>query len=405
MHVLLITQYFPPDITAASFRMGDLCQSLASEGYKVTVVTSYPHRVLVREESAHAHEVAGIAIHRTKVLAIGRGGVVRYVAHYLSYAISTIFVGLLLWLKGTRPDVVVSTSPPLFAGLAGLVLSRLFKRPLVLDVRDLWPESAVSAGQLREGGAAFRIGKMLENILYARARSITCVARPMAAYIRERAACSVTVVYNGVRGDVHASNSPATMSEHDFKWISYVGNLGRVQELPLLIKAIRQLVDSDRLGHWRVRFVGDGAVKQDLVDLTRELGLESFVMFEPAVSRDAAHQFLRESNLLYLSLKSDPVLRMTIPSKVFDYMLADRPILAGIQGEGREILERTGANVCFEPGDMKSLTEMLLVAMDRSEALSAAAYRNRNLVLEEFTRDKSFSRFKAVLEGLYPEGR
>lgn len=400
MHVLLVTQYFPPDITAASFRMGDLCQGLAEEGYKVTVVTSHPHRVLVREEIAQESDRAGVSIHRTKLLSIGRGGVIRYVLHYLSYAVSTVFMGLVLWFKGARPDVVLATSPPLFAGLAGMVLSRLYRRPLVLDVRDLWPESAVSAGQLRDGGTAFRIGKLLERILYARARRITCVARPMAAYLESRATCPVTVVYNGVRNDGHEADAPRRSNAQATKWISYVGNLGRVQELPLLIRGIKRLLEDGKLGNWKVRFVGDGAVRQDLVELTRELALDAIIKFEPAVSRDAAHQYLLDSDLLYLSLKPDPVLRMTIPSKVFDYMLAARPIIAGIQGEGREILGRTGANVCFEPGDMESLTQMMLVAMEGSDAMLAVARGNRDLVLREFTRDQSFQRIKTVLEGV-----
>lgn len=109
----------------------------------------------------------------------------------------------------------------------------------------------------------------------------------------------------------------------------------------------------------------------------------------PPVDREAAFQATLEADVLFLSLRDDPVLRLTIPSKLFDYLLAGKPIVGGIAGEGRDILNSTGANVTFQPGNQDDLERALIEVTGQFEALRENAPRNRELVVERFTREKA----------------
>ena len=399
MRILIVSHYFLPDITAAAFRIGDFAKAFARAGHEVSVLTTQPHRGTARDAAQPDAALESVRVRRTHLSEIGTGGFVNYVRHYMSFVIGSVWQAMGMRLGGYKPDIIWATSPPLFAGLAGRIMALLFRCPMVLDIRDIWPESAVSAGQLRYGGRAFRIGKRLEHYLYARARAITCVAQPMAEYVRGQTKVPVTVIYNGVPASEMEGRAVPAPRQQGPRQILYAGNLGRVQQLDLLIQAVADLRKAGELDDWIVRIVGDGALQRELAHQVEQLGLAGTVTVEPPMSREKVFDNLCSADLLYLSLKPDPVLRMTIPSKLFDYLMAARPIVGGIAGEGREILAATGANICFEPGDLDSLRTTLREATRRCAELERSAQKNRALVLERFTRENAAAQLLEVLTG------
>lgn len=397
MRILIVSHYFPPDITAAAFRIGDFAKAFARAGHEVSVLTTEPHRGKAGDAAPPDPALESVRIRRSHLTELGAGGFVNYVRHYMSFVAGSVRQAIGMRLGGYKPDIIWATSPPLFAGLAGRIMAALFGCPMVLDIRDIWPESAVSAGQLRDGGLAFRIGKRLEHTLYAKARAISCVAQPMAEYIRGQTQVPVTVIYNGVPAAEMQGRAAPPAQQAGPRKILYAGNLGRVQQLDLLIQAVADLRQEGELQDWIVRIVGSGALQQALAAQVEQLGMAGTVAVEPPMSREKVFDSLCAADLLYLSLKPDPVLRMTIPSKLFDYLMAARPIVGGIAGEGREILAASGANLCFEPGDLDSLRTTLRAATRRCAELERSAEKNRALVLERFTRETAAARLLEVL--------
>jgi glycosyltransferase involved in cell wall biosynthesis len=213
----------------------------------------------------------------------------------------------------------------------------------------------------------------------------------------------VSVAYNGVlRRKAEADiQDPVTLrsSEGEARSILYAGNLGHLQELDLLVAGFGELVCAGHLAGWNLRLLGAGQQKERLQQLVESRGLSAQVSIEGPVSREQAMLESRRADLLYLNLKKDPVLEKTIPSKVFDCLLAGRPIVAGIAGEGCDILAETGANVSFEPGHIEELKRALLQAVERFEEMDALAPRNVELVLERFTRENAV----AVLTEVFQE--
>lgn len=400
MKLLVVSQFFSPDITAAAFRIADTVTHVADRGHEVRVITARPHKAQVAGGAPETSPEGLAKVYRTPIADVGAGGLLRYVIHYASFAAGCVGHGVKLCARRWRPDVIWATSPPLTAAFAGRILAGLFRCPLVLDVRDIWPDSAVSAGQLSPGGWGYRVAKWMETHLYAYARQITCVAAPMRDYIVAHGPTPVTVIYNGVdaRPDSFAGAPARAARDAGPRTILYIGNLGRAQALDVLIDAYADLSREGVLADWRLRLVGAGAVADELRDQIAGLDAGDRVRIAPPISRDAAMRETCRADLLFLGLKPDPVFRLTIPSKVFDYLLAAKPIVGSLVGEGREILESTGANLCCDPGSVPAVKAALTEAAARYHELEARAGANRTRVLERFTRDHGATTLIEVLD-------
>lgn len=389
MRILIISQYFPPDITAAAFRSHDMAKLLSKSGHEVHVITARPHRTLAKGTEFKEIELESGKVFRSKIMKLGSGGVINYLKHYISFMLTSTWQGFKQRLAGWKPDVIWASSPPLFVGLSGCFLSKLLRCPMVLDVRDIWPDSAVAAGQISSNGRAYKIGKLMEKYIYKRARHITCVAEPMREYILTQTDRHVSIVYNGVLEQPENTEVlDKYVTTNGKKEILYAGNLGRVQQIDLLIQGYAELIGEGHVNDWTIRLLGDGAMGEQLKSLIQQLGVEDKVLIEPVVTHQQCQRRLEDSDLLFISLRPEKVLEMTIPSKVFDYMLAGRPILAGISGQGKEILNSTGSNVCYNPGELKALKEGLKKATSQCDQLTTSAHKNRELVLSKFTRQE-----------------
>jgi len=389
MKILIVAQYFPPDITAAAFRMFDMARLLEAGGHEVHVITAHPHKAQVEGDSAGEYDSQISRVLRTKVIPLNGGGFLGYIKHYSSFMVGSSWLGLKNRLGRWQPDVVWASSPPLFVAVSGVALSRLYRVPLVLDIRDIWPASAVGAGQISAQGRAYRYAEKLERYVYDKAAHITCVARPMQEYIRTKTRTAATVVYNGARTSDIAVQPKGGNGHEANHTLLYAGNLGRAQQLDLLIRAWANV--HGRNGHhkWSMRLLGSGASEKELRELAGALGVNESVVFMPPVSRQDAMREMTRAAALSVTLRPDKVFERTIPSKVFDCMAVGRPVLAGVAGEARSILESTGANICYEPGSQESLERALDTLMGDYPSLRQKAYGNPEVIRNGYTREKA----------------
>ena len=159
---------------------------------------------------------------------------------------------------------------------------------------------------------------------------------------------------------------------------------------------IRASVDGE-IKNWRLKLVGAGAKLAELEGIVAEHNADELVVITPPVPREVVFELMQEADALYLSLQKSFVFEHTIPSKVFDYLAMSRPILSAIGGEGREIIESTGANLCVEPGDAAGLQVALETLSCEIETLQSKAIANRKLVLERFTREKAVEQLLVAL--------
>jgi UDP-N-acetylglucosamine 2-epimerase (non-hydrolysing) len=284
MRLLFVTHYFHPEGNAPATRVYEMTRRWAERGHRVTVITGVPNVPdgVVYEGYANRWRqrecVAGVEVIRVWSYLAANRGTARRILNYLSFMISAILAGLFV----RRPDVVIATSPQFFCGWAGVLLSRLRRRPFVLEVRDLWPESIRAVGALRQP-RLIRMLEWLELRMYAAADKVVTVGEGYRQKLEARGVPSqrIAIFPNGVdRGVFQARGADAGVREEyglGNRFVcAYVGTIGMGSGLEVVLRAALQL---RREGRDDVRFllVGDGAVREELQSRARAERIESVV--------------------------------------------------------------------------------------------------------------------------------
>jgi glycosyltransferase involved in cell wall biosynthesis len=399
MKILAISQFYTPDITAAAFRIAETIGHLRAMDNEVEVVTTFPHK----SDSSRDIPRSKNGVHRVHLPKTEGQGFLGYIYIYLSFLIKSVFRGFIVGLK-QKPEIIWASSPPIFVGLAGWILSKVLGAGFALDIRDIWPDSAVAADQISDSGFAYKVGKTIEKFLYKHADLITCVAEPMKRYIQTYTETDIHIIYNGVDvdkldvrdidGSTNILNKYATNSEA--KKILYAGNFGHVQELDLLIKAVYELDIANLNNAWEVFFLGAGAKETYLRELVESMELKGQIHFLDPVPKEEVFDYLQAADALFIHLQDSEVLRLTIPSKVFDYMLANRPLLSGIYGEGREIIGSVEGNFVFDSGSKEQLQKSLK-KLDKAISINGTP-ENAIKVRSRFSRKNQSKKLHAILQ-------
>ncbi|MFZ2961438.1 MAG: glycosyltransferase family 4 protein [Candidatus Ozemobacteraceae bacterium] len=403
-NILIVTQYYYPDITAAAFRLKETADLLAARGHKVSVIAAVPHRGHADGKPAAFASIDDgmLNVTRVPIVSLAGRGKANFILHYTSFMTLSVLAAERL---RERVDLIIASSPPLFVGVSGFVIARRRGARFMLDVRDLWPDSAATVGQLNPNGRLYKWASRVERTLYKRADAISCVAEPMADEIVARSGRPrPVIVYNGV---------PASYLDPDPEFdaiarrklpdgrlhIVYVGNLGYCQHSSLLVQAAKVFQDAgDTCFHFHL--IGDGAERRALLAEAETAGLHNISIPGP-VSKREAMAVMRRANALFLQLKPDATMEKTIPSKVFDYLSAGRPIIFGLEGEGRRILERSSGNLFFPSGSLSDLLARLRRLRDELPAISGQAGENRELIRREFSRERQIERLEERFQSLF----
>lgn len=397
--ILIISQYYYPDVTAAAFRITETADILSSKGHQISVITAQPHKGII--DSSKKIDDGNINVIRLPIIKYYGKGKWNYLAHYASFMLNALFCYLVNF--GGKYDVVYATSPPLPVGLAGFLMSAIQGSKFVLDIRDIWPDSAVAAGQLNKNNKLYKFGKIVEQWLYKKSDLITCVSIPMGEYIKGFINIDkVVVIYNGVPNQfLHSESSREEKDSqifHDDKInITYLGNMGYVQSLQTILEASKQI--KDEMPDVNLCFIGGGIEKNSLEKFKEENSLDNVLIIGPVLKAKAI-ELMQKSSALFFQLKDDMVMEKTVPSKVFDYMTAGKPILFGIKGEGKMILEQVKGNIYYQPDSTESFINAVRKLKKNYKQLSKYARENMIIVEKHYTREKMVDKLETHLQEL-----
>ena len=373
MKALLLTQYYPPEPGTASQKMSEMAEHLQGNGHEVTVVTgfpNYPEGALYegyRRKLLQPEQINGVKVFRTFLLVSRRRrSFGPRMKSYLSFMLSSIYGSL----RAGRHDLVYVYSPPLFLGVSAYLISRLYRAPFILDVHDLWPKAPVELGILKSPGLIWMARKM-EKFIYSKARHVFFYSHRMRQ----------DVVGDGCpqeKTEVHplwvdtdffkpATEDQAARIRQEYALgdrfvIMYTGNLGLPQGLDTAVECARLLKERG-LGQYLLVFVGGGAELDRLQQLSRDYGLDN-VLFIPPKPVSAMPAFMAASDVLLLHLDKALFRMGTIPGKLLTYMAAGRPVLAGLEGESADIVNRTGCGVVVEPRNVEAMTDGVVKLSD-----------------------------------------
>jgi glycosyltransferase involved in cell wall biosynthesis len=300
----------------------------------------------------------------------------------------------------SAPDIVVATTPQFFCGVAGMVVSRLKRRPFVLEVRDLWPDSVVQLLQLK---SRLLIGflERIERIMYRSTSGIVVNSR---AFIDHIATFGIpenrmALIYNGVDPSLfhdHARND-ALLRDHDLEGrflVAYVGTLGMAHGLVTVLEAAELLRD---LPDVTFLLIGDGSDRDRLEEELRERKLTS-VHLLGLRPRSEIPQWIASIDLSLVLLRDIPVLETVIPSKIFETLAEARPVVLAARGEIRRLVEEAKAGFVIDPEESRQLAEAVRYVRAHPEEAEARARTGREWVQKHFLRDDLARQMAVFLE-------
>ncbi len=408
MHILFFSHYYPPEVNAPATRTSEHCQRWAAAGHEVTVVTcapncpqgvvypGYRNRLWPQVE-----QVEGVRVVRVWTFLAANTGNIRRIVNFLSYLVSAVLASL--WLA--RPDVIVATSPQFFCGWAGVLASRLRRVPLVLEIRDIWPESIQAVGAMRNG-LLLHILERLERWMYLAAEHVVAVGDGYRDRILQRADVSnrISVITNGVDPKRFAPRPADT--ELLRRWhvegkfvCSYIGTIGMAHGLEVVLETAR-LFKAQGRNDIAFCLVGDGSSRERLEAEVRRDGLEELVVFTGLQPKEDIPTILASSDACLVHLKKCDLFETVIPSKIFETMAMGRPIIMGVLGPARDIVLQSGAGMAMEPESATSLVNAVETLADNRLLATCLGRAGRQYVLANFNRDVLAERFLRLLENV-----
>jgi glycosyltransferase involved in cell wall biosynthesis len=394
MRLLFLTQFYPPEVGATQNRVSDLAERLARAGHTVTVVTALPNYPKGRIFDGYRKRLwmedasKGVRILRVWTYATNRVGLAPRLFSYLSFTLTATIMAL---LNGGSHEVLYVESPPLFLGIAGILIGWLRKSRLLFNVTDLWPASAVALGILRNSTTIW-LATWLEGFIYDHSDIITGQTEGIVESIRRRVSgVPVVLVMNGVSPEVYATRSTARdLTRHDLGFsnsfvVGYAGRHGIAQGLDTVLGAAKMVSGQPGI---QFAFFGDGPEKSNLLQLSESTHLQNVRFFSPRPAADMP-EILSCFDAAVVPLKKLDLFRNALPCKLFECMAAGVPVIVAIEGEAKRLVERANGGISIPPEDPQALADAITLLYQDSELRKAMGQSGREYVLAHCSRQEA----------------
>ena len=403
MKLLVVTQYFWPE----NFRINDLVTDLVARGHEVTVLTgkpNYPEGKIFKEfisTPSDYNHYNGAKIIRVPMLARGKGSISLFL-NYISYAASASIFGV--WaLRRKKLDSIFTYEPsPITVGIPAIIIRAIKKIPLVFWVLDLWPETLEAVGAVRSKLIIKCVG-LLVSFIYNRCDLILAQSKSFIPKIKEYVRIDSHIEYfpswaESVITMQDVQPAPEVDSKAGTFKVMFAGNIGEAQDFPAILAAADRLRKYIKI-RWLI--VGDGRKADWVQEKISQMRLDENMLMLGRYPVERMPSFFQHADALLVTLKNEPVFSMTIPAKLQAYLAAKKPILAMLNGEGAEIIQRSGAGISCAAGDDEALAiaVLKLYEMD-AESRDALGGNGFELGIKEFDRFKLINQLESWLKDL-----
>ena len=352
MRILFLTDNFPPEVNAPASRTFAHCREWVKMGADVTVVTSFPNFPQGKVYPGYKNKLYqkemmdGIKVVRVWTYIVPNVGVLKRTLDFISYSVTSFIASLFI-----KTDIIIATSPQFFTALSGRALSFWKRKPWMMEVRDLWPESIKTVGAVKDS-LFIRHFEWQECRCYRSAKRIVVVTDSFKKKLIARGidGDKIDVVKNGVDKDLFMpmDKDEALVKELHLegkKVIGYIGTHGMAHKLGFILRCAKGMKDDKR---FHFLLIGGGAEKENLLKLKDELGCTNVTMLDP-VPKAEVSRYISVLDVSLINLKKSELFTSVIPSKIFENAAMAIPILMGVEGEAKEIVEGYDAGRCFEP--------------------------------------------------------
>lgn len=367
MRILFLSDNFPPEYNAPATRTFEHCREWVKLGAEVTVITCAPNFPQGKIYDGYKNRwkqteyIDGIKVIRVWSFISANQGTLKRSLDFLSYALTSFLAGLTV-----KCDLIVATSPQFFTAVSGCALGILRRKRWVMEVRDIWPESIKAVDAVSSNWVISALEKV-ELFLYRRAYKIVVVTDSFKVNLTSRGIASekIFVVKNGVDLSMYQPRPRdekllAKLGIRGKVMIGYIGTHGLAHSLDFIVRSIARLQGQDL----HFIFIGDGAEKQNIMRIARELNLTNITFNDP-VKKTEIPAYLSILDIALVPLRRSDTFESVIPSKMFETVAMNIPILLGVNGESRGIIEHYGAGVFFEPENEADFIEKTLLLSGR----------------------------------------
>jgi glycosyltransferase involved in cell wall biosynthesis len=402
MKILFLSHYFPPEINAPASRTFEHCREWVRAGHVVTVVTCVPNHPRGRVYDGYRNrlfqrqQIEGINVIRLWTYLSANEGFLGRTLNYVSYMLACVLAVPFM----PKVDLVISTSPQFFNGLAGYFVSRMKRIPWVLEIRDLWPDSILAVGAIKNR-YLIAVLRWLEHFAYRKATRIVPVTDAFAAYMRDAGVAreKIVVIKNGVELDLFRRTTSGAGMRIRYGLqgkivAAYFGTHGMAHHLETILEAAQLLKEQDSI-HFVM--VGDGAERERLMSQRNSMGLENVLMLDQQ-PKEAMPELWAMADISLVLLRRTELFKSVIPSKIFEAMGMGIPIVLGVEGEARTLVETAGAGIAIEPENARALADAIMVLAEDAARRASIAECASTFVRQHFDRKVLAARYTAMMQ-------
>jgi glycosyltransferase involved in cell wall biosynthesis len=406
MRVIILSQYFPPEIGAPQNRLYELAVRLKDKGIDIQILTAmpnYPKMEIMNDYKGRYYcieNMNNLEVHRSYIFVSKSKSIFFRLINYFSFVFSSLLIGA---IKLKKADVLICESPPLFLGISGWILAKIKGAKFIFNVSDLWPESAEKLG-LVTNKFFLKMATVLEEFCYRKSTIITGQTQGICNEIKSRFPNKrVYWLPNGVDEkffDTEHSNvllnwrKENNFSENDFLLL-YAGIIGFAQGLEVILYTAELVRE-----HTNIKFIilGSGPEKEKLLQLKQDLNLSN-VFFYDSQPKSQMPSIVNAVDVAVIPLKKLDLFLGAIPSKIFENLAMKKPILLGVDGEARQLFINDGqAGLYFEPENFSDLANKTMLLYNNREKVETLGSNGYNYVLKNFSRNKIAAEFLIELK-------
>lgn len=394
MHILFLTDNFPPEVNAPATRTFEHCRYWVDQGCSVTVITCAPNFPDGKVHKGYKNKlyaveyVDNIRVIRVWSYITRNEGSIKRIFDYLSFMVSAFIASFFV----KNVDVIVGTSPQFFTICAARACSVVRRRPWILELRDIWPESIVTVGAMKRGILISAL-EYIEGYLYRSAHHIVVVTNSFVQLIVAKGADldKISVITNGADLDdlerLSSTDLKLKLGLQDKFIVGYIGTHGLAHSLETIVDCAALIQERNTQPDVHFLFVGDGAQRQTIIAYAERKNVSN-ITFIGSVPKDRVVEYLCLLDISVVHLRKDDLFNSVIPSKIFEAMALGIPIAIGVGGEALEIIESNGAGRGFEPEDPEGLAQLIqhliqerseLDLMAKSGRIAASKYNRKSL--------------------------
>ena len=362
MNILFLSDNFPPEVNAPALRTHEHCMEWVNQGANVTVITCFPNfpkgKIYpgYKNKLYQKEEIDGIKVIRVWSFMSENKGFLMRTLDFISYAFMALVFGLF-----QKFDVVIGTSPQFFTAISARLIAFFRFKKWIMEVRDLWPETIAAVGAMNTHSFSYRLLEKIEKHLYKSSKIIIVNAEGIKNSINQKGIkeSKIKVIKNGVIVKDYLNFSPnkRLREKHnliDYKLITYIGTIGMCHALNFILNCFQNLKDSKI----HLLIIGDGAEKDNLMLQAEKLKLEN-ITFLPSIKKELVNEYINISDVALVNLKKSDTFQKIIPSKIFENVAMKKPILLGVEGEAKDLIEKYNVGVCYEPENEDSFHKAL----------------------------------------------